>query len=1723
MSASQPLAVSRRAQDKESLAASCTARVLVLIDVAGLPAAAEREKGGINASRNSATVVDGLRLSILRVLAQLCLSCRENSWVEWAPRFFDSRYGGVGKTPAELKARLRSRQAAQGVRGFRKVTQASFRAFGDACLAMACGTYGDPLARDRVTALRRWAHGQKKHPSTWKGPHRIETTIAVDQRHAPADGEGSREDVCGRMYDGHDMSTHEVVVRSLLEVLQEFDDASEGDRTAAPSIARTTGGEEQKLQLVLLHSAFPHTDEDAERFALQGNFTREGAAIKKLEPPDEKALALDGLLDAHLGKAILRARSRGVSVVWQDGVPSGDTGSRTGERENSGPTCRESCVHRCLSVAGGASVLKWGRVVGSTGLLPPSSALGNVFGHRGGQCHALKVGDAEAGREGEAVVAVALNPAGKVDVHLVASPMSDPEDSRFPPSASGCEEVANAAPPSHIGTRRASRVTPWRLMGTLPKGEIWPSCLDGQGWGATRLLRAEVGHDAQLWRGFLGELLAGELAAVISLPQGLFGRESPPNSGNSDHQQPCASVALTVALLLPISGDCGLCFSLRGLAATPPSVQESAYRPSELPTRVSSSAGEKDGSDASFVPGASIPADHFGEGQMRVERTLEARGAEVRLAMQESSLTRKRRRQSKLVPVKGARGMGVSGSLIGEVENLGGAGSGGGQSGSLSQRDSASLCLTAEGTTGDGVGYDARQWRLEMASATSHGSASPRGYRLFGSSPGGPEDDEQMSSTGSSSGPKRALCQALEDVSSRSSLLDPDADSSSTPGSKDGAGWSARAPADFAVPRGRRPMEGVLPPRVEAGADPAASLSDVAGTSGATELPLSLMSEPALACLPGPSLPAELVTLADRCALRNRTTATQALAPAPAAMAAVSGSGGLGAGTLAVGSEPRRAGVQCAGARQRFVESLRSFKRRRRVAGSALATVDSAPGARAVVGIVDDLHLQGETPESLKQSAAGQKQAGAPSHVSSAKEGDSAEVVGTRDLEKRCSSFEDGLRKGVAGLQLQYRQVVEDGKRSPVEFVVCAVPEAIRQMTDGGVEASIDHATDDQQARASQVLAAVVSGLTTTPQDLSSKHRANRSAAGSWGGSGAVEAPAETVPAKPALQKIRDYQLQALLLCQLNILAMDLPESSDSLVAFCSLAANETTDNDNAKTKKGKSKKGKKKKRQRKGGGEGEPSTLKRPSDPLPDCRRTRLVDYLQPISTMLDACTVTKPPPPDDSSGGAGGAGNSTAGDKSNKGFQSRAYDGTLADFMGLALVEHFAPRLAATLGALFDDFECHPPDSLTAALAGGATSASGVSRRESVATGSDAERDFPEGPGGLSGAGSTAAAATVELHAGSAPKDDAAGTSLRAASTGGILLSDRTGMSHNHFKMSGVLNGFREVTLKAPTASGGLGPSVLSRVSGNDQGGRDTSTGDAVSGQSGGWRTSNGSGGGRRGVRSRATRDSKQAAGPGSAKSAQPPVPRPSPAVGIRQSPRLSRTRPSGDSDANDGGVVGTVHKKASGSKRPSPSVARTDPSTNSPIPARERQRTSSARGGIPRGGGGVLVGETPQKRLCINAATGGSRPSSRRGSLGGQTDDSDVLAAAGPASPPAAGTTAHRKRPRTTKTLISGGSDIPASPSLPMCSPAAAGAGAAPGPTRQQRAAAIAPTSPAEGLFVAESPGLSTGSVPRNGRIAWGLGGEGGGISRHLMAESASPVARGRVGGVVPDTPA
>lgn len=186
------------------------------------------------------------------------------------------------------------------------------------------------------------------------------------------------------------------------------------------------------------------------------------------------------------------------------------------------------------------------------------------------------------------------------------------------------------------------------------------------------------------------------------------------------------------------------------------------------------------------------------------------------------------------------------------------------------------------------------------------------------------------------------------------------------------------------------------------------------------------------------------------------------------------------------------------------------------------------------------------------------------------------------------------------------------------------------------------------------------------------------------------------------------------MLCQLNILAMDLPDIPEAVAAFSALATagaggKNLGDKDN-KEEKGKGKANRKRKR-KSGGGKDKDSDPIRPSDPLPDARRTRLGSFLQPISTMLDSCTVTRATiPAGDGAGGAGNGGrgvNSSRNEVTNASNSSRAYDGTLADFMGLALVEHFASRIPRTLSALFDDFERLPPDSLTAALTKSSTRA--------------------------------------------------------------------------------------------------------------------------------------------------------------------------------------------------------------------------------------------------------------------------------------------------------------------------------------------------------------------------------------------------------------------------------
>ena len=52
-----------------------------------------------------------------------------------------------------------------------------------------------------------------------------------------------------------------------------------------------------------------------------------------------------------------------------------------------------------------------------------------------------------------------------------------------------------------------------------------------------------------------------------------------------------------------------------------------------------------------------------------------------------------------------------------------------------------------------------------------------------------------------------------------------------------------------------------------------------------------------------------------------------------------------------------------------------------------------------------------------------------------------------------------------------------------------------------------------------------------------------------------------------------------------------------------------------------------------------------------------------------------------------------------------------------------------------------------------------------------------------------------TINTEAGTEPGGFGPRVSTEAMATAGILLSDRTLMSHNHFKNSGVLNGFPKV----------------------------------------------------------------------------------------------------------------------------------------------------------------------------------------------------------------------------------------------------------------------------------------------------------------------------------------
>ena len=693
----------------------------------------------------------------------------------------------------------------------------------------------------------------------------------------------------------------------------------------------------------------------------------------------------------------------------------------------------------------------------STCLIPPSAALGRHFIGMGDRWKSAGVGEDGGGvsRRGHGVaVPVALNRRGTVDVHLRASALSD-SDRRGGSDVTALEESALRP----RATESPALITPWRLMGTIPIDEIWPSCLAEQSWGAATVLRAEndgviLGVGAKVWRGFLEGLMERNMAAVMALPRDLFGTVSPGLSCGDPQQEGDVSRALAVALLVPVSRGCAVGFSVGGSGADvgdnagEVSRTEALLQPAAAVSRhaglarhaAQASVEDSSSVEQSQLPGGACPLTAgVCDGKRRSELMLQRRGAEVDLAMQEASLARRRRRQGRIISGQGVRAMrGAGSSIAGAVER--GAEASGVHSASLSPRDSGSLSFTAEGTSGDRVACNARQWRLEMASEASNDSGSLRGYRLFDTPAGGTEDDDRTSSTESSSGPRRALQQALEDLSSRSSLPGADADSSSSPKAGEGKGesaWVAGAvghrlvDVDAGSVGGGSRRQGGVTFLTTGEADEEAAVFSEEVDSAPAQLPLSFMPEPALACLPGASLPAELVALAERCARSNQASAAASDTAAAARRSRDRMRSPMNPSVKAPGSLASPPRVR---ARRRFIDAVRALE-----GGVPAGCPDTGPRAAkdafAGDGIAPDAGGRVETEVVGEQPPSEGTQHGKEACSVGADGGGKSGGV---------SGFGDRVREGIAGLLRQYHEVVASGQRSPVDFVVRAVPQVSR-------------------------------------------------------------------------------------------------------------------------------------------------------------------------------------------------------------------------------------------------------------------------------------------------------------------------------------------------------------------------------------------------------------------------------------------------------------------------------------------------------------------------------------------------------------------------------------------------------------------------------------------------------------------------------------------------------
>lgn len=762
-----------------------------------------------------------------------------------------------------------------------------------------------------------------------------------------------------------------------------------------------------------------------------------------LQPPEERATALVQTLNDGLGKAIRRARSRQVSFHWQDALLASDRG----DRPNSVSLLSSGCGHRgvtsldrCVSAVGSSCGLRWELEAKNARSLPPSLASGFPFRLDEGEVKrdGLGTGGAELGSvppsDGIARVAVAVSLGGEgtPDAQLLAARLSEPFSSAQPASSG---EVTGAAGP------RGESKTPWRLMGTLPLSDVWPGVLVGQRWGATVVLRAVDGDGAVLWRELLGFLLSGGLAASLTLPRRLF------EAGGAGKRGDIAgdgdtSDALTVALIMPVNGDCAIGWS-------------TANETINADTRVQSAQLRlSDATAASHLADPLRSERGLSSRMTEVERTQKMRQAEVGRALQESAIARKRRRHTKALPTEHMRGVSSSrastaaGGLSGRFAALGG-----GPSGPLSPRDSVSLCFTGEDIGG------------EAESEFSHATGSPPSFCILGAAMGATgSEDERESSWGSSSGPRRALHQALEDASSRSSLLSRDADCSSTPGSKEGSSrlsglsLSHRLESE-AQPTPRKRGRG----EVAGGLFGSATKFDVGGGSssavdpapepvrgGVSQLPLLFMSEPTLACLPAVPLPTEFVALAERCALDNDL--------ASSASAAVSGAAAsVAAPASATTSNPlRRAGatlskrsskgIRKERARRLFIAAVRAAEQKDREAASLVKRpVPMDPPAPPAPALATSAPKTQECREDSETRKAGAEatQGKDPGSLDGEQEGGVADKRSYPSV--AAIGQEDCVNTGVAGLRRQYLEVVEGGQRSPVEFVVRTVPEVRRK------------------------------------------------------------------------------------------------------------------------------------------------------------------------------------------------------------------------------------------------------------------------------------------------------------------------------------------------------------------------------------------------------------------------------------------------------------------------------------------------------------------------------------------------------------------------------------------------------------------------------------------------------------------------------------------------------